>query len=99
MGCSTRYGVGVAWRKRGHARHLGDNTNSHRRFDVHQCAMKTKPFRERHLLHVLCILYAAVWIVAAIHPLKRDDWLIENLLVFVSVPVLVFSYRRLSLSD
>jgi putative membrane protein len=61
--------------------------------------MKTKPFRERHLLQLLCVCYALVWIVAAIHPLKRDDWLIENLLVFVSVPVLVFSYRRLPLSD
>lgn len=61
--------------------------------------MKTKAFRERHLLHFLCVSYAAFWIIAAIQPVKRDDWLIENLLVFVSVPVLIFSYRRLPLSD
>ena len=58
-----------------------------------------RPFRERRLLHVLCICYAIIWIVAAIDPVKRSDWLLENLLVFVSVPVLAFTYRRLPLSD
>jgi putative membrane protein len=58
-----------------------------------------KPFRERRLLQVLCAAYAAIWIVGAIHPKDRSDWLIENMLVFVSVPVLVFTYRRLPLSN
>ena len=58
-----------------------------------------KPFRARRLLHALCICYALVWILAAIHPVKRDDWLIENILVFIAVPALILSYRRVPLSD
>lgn len=61
--------------------------------------MNAKPFRERRLLQALCACYALIWIVAAIHPVKRDDWLIENLLVFAAVPLLIFTYRRLPLSD
>jgi putative membrane protein len=58
-----------------------------------------KPFRQRRLLHALCVCYAFVWILAASDPVKRDDWLIENILVFIAVPTLVFAYRRLPLSD
>jgi putative membrane protein len=58
-----------------------------------------RPFRERRLLQALCVCYALIWFIAAIDPVKRSDWLLENLLVFVSVPVLVFTYRRLPLSD
>ena len=61
--------------------------------------MNEKPFRERRLLQALCISYGVIWICAAIHPLKRDDWLLENLLVFVSVPLLVLTYQRLAFSN
>ena len=58
-----------------------------------------KAFRERRLLQVLCACYAVIWIIAAINPKDRADWLIENILVFVGIPVLVFTYRRLPLSN
>jgi len=58
-----------------------------------------RPFRERRLLQVLCISYALIWIIAAIHPKDRSDWLIENLLVAISVPVLALTYHRLPLSN
>jgi putative membrane protein len=58
-----------------------------------------KSFRERRFLHSFCVVYTLIWIIAAINPLKRDDWLVENLLVFAALPLLVFSYRRLQLSD
>ena len=61
--------------------------------------MSEKPFRERRLLHVLSVCYAIVWITAALGPVKRSDWLLENLLVFAFVPGLIFAYRRLPLSD
>lgn len=61
--------------------------------------MSKKPFRERRLLQILCGTYAIIWIIAAIDPVKRSDWLLENLLVFGCVPVLIFTYRRLPLSD
>ncbi len=58
-----------------------------------------KSFQERRLLQVLCVLYTIIWIIAAIDPVKRSDWLLENLLVFGFVPTLIFSYRRVPLSD
>lgn len=48
---------------------------------------------------VLAGLYALVWALAAINPLYPHDWLIENLLVFIAVPLLVLTYRRAPLSD
>lgn len=43
-------------------------------------------------------MFAVVWIWAAINPVFRRDWLIENCLVFVMVPVIVVGgiYFRLS---
>ncbi len=40
-----------------------------------------------------------VWILAAIEPLYPSDWLLENLLVFVSVAVLAATYRRFQFSN
>ena len=59
----------------------------------------TQPFRQRHLLQALCAIYLVIWIIAAIAPLKRDDWLLENLLVFVFMGLLIATYRRLPFSD
>ena len=56
-------------------------------------------FRDRRLLQILIVFYAVVWIIAAIRPVDRGDWFIENLLVFVAVPVLALTYRRAPLSD
>ena len=46
----------------------------------------------------LLIVYAAVWGGLALAPLYPHDWLLENLLVFLSVPLLLMSHRRLPLS-
>lgn len=62
-------------------------------------SVNARPFSERHLLHALCAIYLVAWIVAAIDPVKRDDWLLENLLVFAFVGLLVATYRRLPLGD
>ena len=65
-------------------------------------AGSTKPkrrFQNRRLLQILAGCYAAIWIIAAVRPLDRSDWLIENLLVFIAVPVLVLTYQRLPLSN
>ena len=37
--------------------------------------------------------------VTAIEPFDRRDWLLENLLVFIAVPLLVANYRRLRFSN
>ncbi len=41
----------------------------------------------------LIVVFLAVWVWAAINPLYRDGWLLENYLVFIFVPLLlIFSY-------
>lgn len=43
--------------------------------------------------------YLALWIVLAIAPLDRRDWLLENLLAFLAVGLLIGTYRRFPFSD
>ncbi len=47
---------------------------------------------------VLLFVFVAVWIWAAINPIYPHDWLLENYLVFIFVPVILVSawYFRLS---
>lgn len=47
----------------------------------------------------LLAMFAACWLALAIAPWYRQDWLLENLLVFAALPLLVLSYRRLRLSN
>jgi putative membrane protein len=54
---------------------------------------------DRRFLKWLLAALAVLWILTAIAPLSRRDWLLENLLVFVAVGVLAATYRRLALSD
>lgn len=44
-------------------------------------------------------LFLLWWTALAIAPRYRLDWLLENLLVLVAVPVLVLTYRKLRFSD
>jgi putative membrane protein len=46
----------------------------------------------------LFLVFLAVWIWAAIDPLYRDGWLLENLLVFIFVPIIILAgfYFKLS---
>lgn len=46
------------------------------------------------LLWLYGSLLVAVWLWAAIEPVSRDDWLLENLLVFVVIVLLLVSARR-----
>ncbi len=47
----------------------------------------------------LLAVFAVWWGVLAIAPWYRQDWLLENLLVFLAVPLLVWAYPRLRLSN
>lgn len=54
----------------------------------------------RHRLPaILLLLFSLVFLGLAWRPSYREDWLLENVLVFVGVPLLVWSYPRLRLSD
>jgi putative membrane protein len=46
----------------------------------------------------LFLVFLAVWIWAAINPSYRDGWLLENILVFIFVPIIILAgfYFRLS---
>src|SRR5262245_51327929 len=48
---------------------------------------------------VLLGIYLAIWIALAIKPWYREDWLLENCLVFVAIPALVLTYRKLRFSN
>ena len=61
--------------------------------------MNAATFGERRLLQALCLGYALVWVIAAIHPLKPTDWLLENLLVVIFAGILVATYRRFTFSN
>jgi putative membrane protein len=56
-------------------------------------------FARRPLLQALAAWYSLVWIVTAVRPLDRHDWLLENILVVLVVALLVGSYRVFPLSD
>jgi putative membrane protein len=57
----------------------------------------SKLIPNKYLLSLI-IAFVAVWVCAAIKPLHPHDWLLENLLVFIAVPLIVVSghYFRLS---
>jgi len=47
---------------------------------------------------VLLCTFLLIWILLAIDPRYRLDWLLENLLVFLAVPLAIYTYRNFSLS-
>jgi putative membrane protein len=61
--------------------------------------MTITPFRSNRALQAMVLWLVLVWIVTAISPLFPRDWLLENLLVFIFVVLLVFSYRRFQFSN
>jgi len=52
----------------------------------------------KNYLWMLAILYSIWWVIMAIAPYDRSDWLLENLLVFVAVGLLLFTYKAFPLS-
>jgi len=60
---------------------------------------KTVGFSKNRLLLVLAAWYAMVWVITAIAPLDRHDWLLENLLVIAALAILIGTYRVFPLSD
>jgi putative membrane protein len=48
---------------------------------------------------VLLGAFALIFIALGIHPSFRQDWLLENMLVFAALPVLIFTRRRLRFSN
>ena len=47
----------------------------------------------------LLAVYVLLWIALAIEPIFRKDWLLENSIVFIAVPLFALTARRLRFSD
>jgi putative membrane protein len=56
-------------------------------------------FRDNRFLHILCGIFVAAFTLSAIHPVMREDWWLEQGLVFLSIGVLIATYRRLTFSE
>lgn len=69
------------------------------RADDHSKARWTTDTRAWRLPKVLLSAFAVIWLALAISPVNRADWLLENLLVFVAVPVLVATRHRMPFSN
>ena len=48
---------------------------------------------------ILLAIYIAIWAGLAISPWYRHDWLLENMLVFVAVPLLAWGQARIGFSN
>lgn len=55
-------------------------------------------FLDSRLHQWLAGLFGLWWLVLAIAPSYREDWLLENLLVFIGLPVYVYLARRVRFS-
>lgn len=69
-----------------------------RGFTVHDPHI-ARPLSENRFLQALLVVYLFAWTVAAISPHARDDWLLENLLVFVFAALLGSTHRRFVFSN
>lgn len=47
----------------------------------------------------LLVLFAVAWLALGYAPRYRQDWLLENVLVLVAIPVLVWTHRRMPLGN
>lgn len=54
--------------------------------------------KNRNWFVFLGTLFVLIWAVLAVAPLDRKDWLLENVLVFLIVPILLLTRRRFPLS-
>ncbi len=56
-------------------------------------------FRHNHPLQLMLGWLLLYWVITAINPFNRFDWLLENLLVFIYGALLALSYSRFAFSN
>lgn len=56
-------------------------------------------FARNRLLQVLVVIYAGVFVWAAIDPVYRFDWFLENILIIVFIVLMIATYRRFPISE
>jgi len=47
----------------------------------------------------LLLIYGIIWTALAINPVYPSSWLLENYLVFISVPFIIWTYKKFRLSS
>jgi putative membrane protein len=47
---------------------------------------------------ILTLAFVIVWVWAATNPLYYDDWILENILVFIAVPILLWTRKSFEFS-
>jgi len=47
---------------------------------------------------IMIVIFAIFWIWASIKPIHFDDWVLENILVFITIPVLFFTRKKFEFS-
>lgn len=67
--------------------------------DLSAATAPHEPHRSVRVPLTLLTAFTAIWIALAIAPRYRQAWLLENVAVVLAVPMLVWSYRRLQLSN
>ena len=55
--------------------------------------------RENKTFYLLFGLFSIEWIILAIDPVHPEDWLLENVLVIIAVPLLLYGRRSLPFSN
>ena len=48
---------------------------------------------------ILLLVYAGIWTALAISPVYREAWFLENILIFIAIPFLIFTYQYFRLSN
>jgi putative membrane protein len=61
--------------------------------------MKPLPFSANRPLQGMLLWLVVLWVITAIDPFDRRDWLLENLLVFIYGFLLLITYRRFAFSN
>ncbi len=61
--------------------------------------MSPPTFGRNRFLQGLILWLLLLWVLTAIAPFDRRDWLLENLLVFVYAVLLIITYRRFAFSN
>ena len=65
----------------------------------HLLVVLMKWFYSKKYPLVLLILFAIIWAITAINPKYPSDFLLENALTFIFVPLLLLTYRKFQLSN
>jgi putative membrane protein len=64
-----------------------------------ETVMNPIPFSDNRPLQCMLLWLVMLWVVTAIAPFNRHDWLLENLLVFLYGFLLVITYRHFAFSN